>query len=71
MKIGPHFFLNISKIKKLNFVKFMALKKGMTKNFFSALPFIAVFDSGIREPGSGMGKNQDPGSVIDIPDPQH
>jgi hypothetical protein len=43
----------------------------MTKNFFSALPFIAVFDSGIREPGSGMGKNQDPGSVIDIPDPQH
>jgi hypothetical protein len=27
--------------------------------------------SGIRDPGSGMGKNQDPGSGINIPDPQH
>jgi hypothetical protein len=25
----------------------------------------------IRDPGSGMGKNQDPGSGINIPDPQH
>jgi hypothetical protein len=23
------------------------------------------------DPGSGMGKNQDPGSEINIPDPQH
>jgi hypothetical protein len=23
------------------------------------------------DPGSGMGKNQDPGSGINIPDPQH
>jgi hypothetical protein len=26
---------------------------------------------GIRDPGSGMGKNPDPGSGINIPDPQH
>ncbi len=26
---------------------------------------------GIRDPRSGMGKNQDPGSGINIPDPQH
>ncbi len=25
----------------------------------------------IRDPRSGMGKNQDPGSGINIPDPQH
>jgi hypothetical protein len=31
----------------------------MTSNFFSPLSFVAVFD-----PGSGMGKNQDPGSGI-------
>jgi hypothetical protein len=27
--------------------------------------------SEIRDPESGMGKNQDPGSGINIPDPQH
>ncbi len=27
--------------------------------------------SGIPDPGSGMGQNQDPGSGINIPDPQH
>jgi hypothetical protein len=31
---------------------------------FSPLSFVAVF-------GSGMGKNQDPGAGINIPDPQH
>jgi hypothetical protein len=43
----------------------------MTTNFFSPLSFVAVFGSGIRDLGSGMGKNQDPGSGINIPDPQH
>jgi hypothetical protein len=43
----------------------------MTKNFFSPLSFVAVLGSGIRDPGSGMGKNQDPGSGINNPDPQH
>jgi hypothetical protein len=27
--------------------------------------------SKVRDPGSGMGKNQDPGSGLNIPDPQH
>jgi hypothetical protein len=35
----------------------------MTTNFFSPLLFLG--------PGSGMGKNQDPGSWINIPDPPH
>jgi len=43
----------------------------MATSFFSPLSFVAVFGSGIRDPGSGMGKNQDPGSGINIPDPQH
>jgi hypothetical protein len=38
----------------------MAAKKGMTTNFFSPLSYVAVFGSGIRDPGSGMGKYQDP-----------
>jgi hypothetical protein len=46
-----------------NFVKFVATSKGMT--------WIRDPRSGIRDPGSGMGKNQDPGSGINIPDPQH
>jgi hypothetical protein len=36
----------------------------MITNFFSFLSFVTVF-------GSGMGKNQDPGSGINIPDPPH
>ncbi len=45
-------------------MKFVATNRGMTTNFFSPLSFVAVFGSGIRDPGSGMGKNQDPGSEI-------
>jgi hypothetical protein len=59
-------------------VKFVAKKNGLTKIFFSPLSFVAVFGSGIRDPGSeirdpgsGMGKNQDPGSGINIPNPPH
>jgi hypothetical protein len=54
-----------------SFAKFVATKNGLTKKNFSPLSFVAVFGSGIRDPGSGMGKNQDPGSGINIPDPQH
>jgi hypothetical protein len=36
----------------------------MTTNFVSPLSFVAVF-------GPGMGRNQDPGSGINISDPQH
>jgi hypothetical protein len=35
------------------------------------LPPHVFLGSGIRDPGSGMGKNPDPGSGINIPDPQH
>ncbi len=45
----------------------------MTTNCFFTSFFVAVFGSGIRDPGSeirdpgsGMGKNQDPGSGINI-----
>jgi hypothetical protein len=42
-----------------NFMIFVATKKGRTK-FLSPSSFVAV-GSGIRNPGSGMDKNQDPG----------
>jgi hypothetical protein len=65
LKIGPNYSLQNFKNKIIfNFVKFVATKNGMATNFFSPLSFVAVF-------GSGMGKNQDPGSGINIPDPQH
>jgi hypothetical protein len=43
------------------------------KNFFHPSLFYLFLDPGseIRDPGSGMGKNQDLGSGINIPDPQH
>jgi hypothetical protein len=53
----------------------------MTTNFYSPLSFVEVFGSGIRDPrsgiginqnpGSGIGINQNPGSRINIPDQQH
>ena len=50
----------------------------MTTNFFSPLSFVAVFGSGIRDPRSGIRdpgwvkiRIRDPGSGINIPDPQH
>ncbi len=59
MKIGPDFFLQHFQNKIVfNFVKFMATKKGITNFFFTPL-FCCCF--WIRDPGSGMGKNQDPG----------
>jgi hypothetical protein len=33
--------------------------------------FPSSFYGNIQDPGSGMEKNQDPGSRINIPDPQH
>ena len=38
----------------------------MTSNFFQPSLFLLFLD-----PGSGMGKNQDPGSGIHIPDQPH
>jgi hypothetical protein len=55
MKTGPNFFLQHLKNKIIfNFVKFVATKKGLITNFFSPLSFVAVFGSGIRDPGSGI-----------------
>jgi hypothetical protein len=73
LKIGPNFFLQHFKNKIIfNFVNFVTTKKSMiTKKIFSLPSFVAVIESGIRDPGSGMGKNQDPGSWINIPDLQH
>ncbi len=62
LKIGPNFFLQHFKIKIVyNFVKFVATKKVWQQFFFSSLSFVPVFGSGIGDPGSG----------INIPDPQH
>jgi predicted nucleotidyltransferase len=47
-----------------NFVIFVATQKGRATNFISALPFVAVFGSGIRD-------GQKSGSGINIPDPPH
>jgi hypothetical protein len=62
LKTGPIFFLQHLKNKIIyNFVKFVATKKRFDNNCFSPLAFVVVFGSGIRDPGSG----------INIPDPQH
>jgi hypothetical protein len=42
----------------------------MTTNFFSPSLCCCFWIRDLR-PGSGMGKNQDSGSGINIPDPQH
>jgi hypothetical protein len=61
------FFFSISKEIILNFGKYVGTKKGLTKFFFSPLSFVAVFGSGIQDPGSGMGKNHYPGSGMNVP----
>ncbi len=69
-KIGPNIFLQHFKNKIINnFVKFVATKKGLTKKcvftpLFSYCFWIRDPESEICDPGSGMGKNQDPGSGI-------
>ncbi len=68
LKFGPNFFLQQFKNYIIfHFVKFVATKKCLTKNFFSPLSFLHVFGSGIRDPRSGI---RDPGWVkIRIRDP--
>ncbi len=54
-------------------LNFVVTKKGWTTNFYFT-PLLLLFldrGPGIRIPGSGMYRNQDPGSGIDIPDPHH
>ena len=54
IKLAKFFFQHFKNKIIFYLVKFVAIKKGMTKIFFSPLSFVAVF-------GSGMGKNPDPG----------
>ncbi len=64
------FFLQHLKNKIIfNFVKFVATNKVWHQIFFTLSLFCCCF--WIWDPGSGMGKNQDPGSGINIQDPQH
>jgi hypothetical protein len=57
MKTGPNFFLQHFKISIIfSFVKFEAAKKGMASNFFHPSLLLLFLD---------------PGSGINIPDPQH
>jgi hypothetical protein len=53
-----------------SFMIFLATKNSRTKKNLPLL-FGAVVGSGIWDPRSGMDKNQDLGSRINIPDPQH
>ncbi len=65
LKIGQNFFFSTKTKIMYNFVKFVATLKGMTTNFFHPSLLLLFLDpeSEIRDPGSGMGKNQDPGSA--------
>ncbi len=49
------------------------VRKQILKKFFLPPHVFGIWDpgSGIQDPGSGMVKNPDPGSGINIPDPQH
>jgi hypothetical protein len=65
------FSLAFQKKHNIQFCEICDYKKSVITNFFSPLSFVTVFGSGIRDPGSGMDKNQDPGSGINIPEPPH
>jgi hypothetical protein len=65
LKTGPIFLQHLKNKIMFNFVKFVATKKGLTTNFFFNPSLLLLF----LDPGSGMGKNQDPGSGINIRDP--
>ncbi len=70
-KLAQIFLFSNSNTNNFQFCEIWANKTRYDKKKFSPLSFVSVFGSGIRDPGSGMGKNQDPGSGINIPDPQH
>ncbi len=67
--IGPQILFLFKNKIVYNFVKCMAIKKRFDNIFFPLLLFVIVgFGSGIRDP---EWKNPDPGSRINILDPQH
>jgi hypothetical protein len=64
VNLAQIFFVQHFKNKIIyNFVKFMAFKKGMTTIFFHPSLLLLFLD-----PGTGI---RDPGSGINISDPQH
>jgi hypothetical protein len=69
LKFDPNFFLQQFKNKIiLHFLKFEATKKIYDNKFFLPLSFVAVFGSGIRDPGSGI-LDKHPGSTTLVPIP--
>jgi hypothetical protein len=60
-------------LKKKIWANFQTIIELFIKKIVKKLLKVWSWDPGsrIRDPGSGMGKNQDPGSGINIPDPQH
>ncbi len=70
-KLAQIFFFSTSKLKKCTILWNLCLDKRVWHQIFSLLLLFLDPGSEIRDPGSVMGKNQDPGSGINIPDPQH
>ncbi len=64
-KLAQIFFFSISKINNFQLSEICGYKKRYDSFFHPSLLFLFL------NPGSGMGKNKDPGSGINIPDPQH
>ncbi len=69
LKIGPNYFLQHFK-NKIILWNLWLQKIVWQLNFFTPF-FCCCFWIWYRDLGSGMGKNQDPGSGINILDPQH
>ncbi len=68
-----NFFHQHQQWNNLQFCETYGYKKRHENNFFNLSLLLLFLDPGseIRDPGSGMGKNQDPGSGMNIPNPQH
>ncbi len=67
LKIGPNIFLQHFKNKKGQFCEIYDSKKKVWQQIFFHQCLSLLF----LDPESGMGKNQDPVSGINIPDPPH
>jgi hypothetical protein len=67
-------FLPIQKYNYLQFYYICGYKKMVEQKMIFSPPLLELLldpGSEIRDPGTGRDKNQDPGSRINIPDPQH
>jgi hypothetical protein len=62
-KLAHIFFFSTSKLYQFAILWNLWLHKMLWQLIF--------FHPSLLDPGNGMGKNQDPGSGINIPDPQH